>query len=340
MNVILFDDATRNDLLPLVYTRPVADIRIGIVTIREKWEKRLNCQSSNLLEPMLRKKYALKLERENLLINGAVLPTNELVKEVSQLELNEKLVDGDITVAARIDEALLHQIIEKSIPVEKIDVVKKTSQFDNKKVRHLWDVFQLNDQEIKADFHLLTFGRKSQEVNKTNTVIGDQIFIEQGAKVSCSILNTETGPIYIGKNAEVMEGSIIRGALALCDHATLKLGTKIYGATTIGPHSKIGGEVNNSVVFGYSNKGHDGFMGNSVLGEWCNLGADTNTSNLKNNYGEVKVWNYPKKKLTSSEQQFVGAGYGRSFQKWNKHHVQHRNGGRSLFKCIWRKLSR
>jgi UDP-N-acetylglucosamine diphosphorylase/glucosamine-1-phosphate N-acetyltransferase len=169
-----------------------------------------------------------------------------------------------------------------------------------------WDIWGLNAAELEADFDLLTTGRKSAPVHESCTVIGDRIFLEEGAKATASILNTTTGPIYLAKNAEIMEGCVVRGGLALGEYSALKLGTKIYGATTLGPHSKVGGEVNNSVILGYSNKGHDGFLGNSALGEWCNIGADTNNSNLKNNYDEVKVWSYVSKRFAKTGQQFCG----------------------------------
>ena len=310
MNVILFDDETRGELLPLTYTRPVADLRVGILTIREKWEKRMGIESSSLTQNYLSNKYSVELTDDNLLINGSIFPNNELVNSVLSLELNEKLVEGNVVVAARINRENVENIITNSLTVAQLDVVKKLCDYPFDKLNHLWDIFKKNSTELESDFELLTKGRQSATISKTNQILGDAIFIEEGAKVECAILNSSTGSIYIGKNAEVMEGSIVRGPFALCNNSTLKLGTKIYGATTIGPYSKVGGEVNNSVILGYSNKGHDGFMGNSVIGEWCNLGADTNTSNLKNNYGNVSVWNYPKAKMVDTEQQFIGLVMG------------------------------
>jgi len=304
MNVILFDDDSRGELLPLTYTRPIADLRIGILTIREKWDKYLKVSSSSLTQKYLSEKYQMLLSKDNLLVNSSILPNENLVSEILSLDLNEKLVEGSVTIAARVDSQQIDGISVDGI--SRLDVVKKSCKYKFDKLNHIWDIFQKNGAELDADFELITAGRSSMEVSKTNQILGDKIFIEDGAIVECAILNSKSGPIYIGKGSEVMEGSIIRGPFSLGDNSTLKLGTKIYGPTTIGPHSKIGGEVNNSVVIGYSNKGHDGFMGNSVIGEWCNLGADTNTSNLKNNYGNVKIWNFPKGELTDSGQQFIG----------------------------------
>ncbi|MBL4625092.1 MAG: GlmU family protein [Flavobacteriales bacterium] len=306
MNVILFDDDSRGELLPLTYTRPTADLRVGVLTIREKWEKYLSTSSSSITENYLSNKYPAIVADDNMLINGSVFPNRELVDDILSMGSNEKLVHGNVTIAARLDREKLNTVLSDSVLISKLDVIKRSCEFQFDKLNHLWDLFQKNGSELEADFKLLSKNRKSATISKTNQVIGNHIFIEEGAKVECAILNSNTGPIYIGKDTEVMEGSIVRGPFALCNHSTLKLGTKIYGPTTIGPHSKVGGEVNNSVILGYSNKGHDGFMGNSIIGEWCNLGADTNTSNLKNNYGNVSVWNYPKRELVKTEHQFVG----------------------------------
>jgi UDP-N-acetylglucosamine diphosphorylase/glucosamine-1-phosphate N-acetyltransferase len=306
MNVILFDDPTiRINLLPLTFTRPVADIRIGILTIREKWEKMTHSSTSSKTEDYLSSKYPTEyaIDTDNIWINGAVLPNTGLLEEIKALEPNQVLLKDDTIVAINSgNEQMypLHALTEDSFI--KMDSISEIVQ-----VTVPWDIFSKNDAALRADFDLLTAGRESLPVSTTNQVIGlNEIFLEEGAKVECSILNASTGPIYIGKDAEVMEGSIIRGPFALGEHSALKLGTKIYGATTIGPHSKVGGEVNNSVVFGFSNKAHDGFLGNSVIAEWCNLGADTNNSNLKNNYGQVKIWNYGKKDYVSTGLTFCG----------------------------------
>lgn len=306
MNYILFDDSNRDNLLPFTFTRPVADIRIGILTIREKWEKYLSSATSSITQEYLSNKFKLVLASDNLLINGAVLPNKDLLKQIELLPTNCKLMRDNVVIAARIDAAHLKVIVDKKLPVWKLDIVKQNFDYPYDSINNNWEIFQKNGQAIESDFDLITEGRESASISPTNQVLGDRIFLEEGAKVECAILNSTTGAIYIGKDAEVMEGSVVRGGLALCNNGTLKLATKIYGPTTIGPHSKVGGEVNNSVIFGYSNKGHDGFMGNSVIGEWCNLGADTNTSNLKNNYSNVRVWNYEANDYIDSKEQFCG----------------------------------
>lgn len=300
-NLILFDDATiRGNLLPFTFSRPVADIRIGILTIREKWEHAIGNTASVLTENYLSKKYPLKKAATNLLVNASVLPDEKLVKEIAELKVGETLVKVDVVIAA----------VSKDATLEKIAGKKKEYRNAIVQIKHQWDIFSKNEVALAADFTALTKGRKSQKTNSTNQLLGENIFIEKGAKVSCAVLNATTGPIYIGKDAEVMEGSLIRGPFALCEHSTLKLGAKIYGATTIGPHCKIGGEVNNSVIFGYSNKAHDGFLGNSVIGEWCNIGADSNNSNLKNNYANVKLWDYPTANFVDTGLQFCGLFMG------------------------------
>lgn len=298
MNVILFDDAAiRADLLPLTFTRPVADIRIGILTIREKWEKHLGVSTSTKTEDYLSKKYPASYGSTNVWVNGAICPDAALAQEVRDLKKGQTLVAGNMLVAYNSGDA-------QHMSTEMNDLVASScSPFI---VLKPWDIFSKNGQAIKDDFELLTKGRTSQPLSTTNQLLGNSIFIEEGAKVECSILNSTTGPIYIGKDAEIMEGSVVRGPFALCEGSALKLGAKIYGPTTVGPHSKVGGEVNNSVILGYSNKGHDGFLGNSVLGEWCNIGADSNNSNLKNNYAEVKLWNYTHERFVGTELQFCG----------------------------------
>jgi UDP-N-acetylglucosamine diphosphorylase/glucosamine-1-phosphate N-acetyltransferase len=303
MNYILFDDKTRINLLPLTFTRPVADIRIGILTIREKWEKLLHAKTSSKTETYLSKKFPLEfaIDTDNIWINGSFCPNEKLIEELKTLKPNELLMDSETVVAANTGN-------EKTFePGSFISYIKYESHAKAMRVEHPWEIFSKNGEAIAADFELLTKGRKSLALSKTNQVIASEnIFVEEGAKVECAILNASAGPIYIGKDAEIMEGSVVRGPLALCEHAALKMGAKIYGPTTIGPHSKVGGEVNNAVIFGFSNKGHDGFLGNSVLGEWCNIGADSNNSNLKNNYAEVKLWNYEKERFVNTGLTFCG----------------------------------
>lgn len=304
MGFILFD-YNRENLKPLTFTRPVAELRIGILTIREKWERMLNMTASYYTEPYLSTKYPTNFETLSILINGSILPTQELCDYILQtLPPNTLLVKGDTPIVLKATQSTAEAFLtgEKKVPT--------VLEFDSDcvEIKHPWDLFKKNGPALEADFALLTQGRTSQALSATNKVIGDasQLFLEEGAWVECAILNTENGPIYIGKNATVMEGSIIRGGLALCESSSTKMGAKIYGPTTIGPHSKVGGEVNNSIILGYTNKGHDGFLGNSVLGEWCNLGADTNNSNLKNNYGEVRIWNYGCKSFNYTGLQFCG----------------------------------
>ncbi len=303
MNYILFDDSSRNNLLPLVFTRPIADLRVGILTIREKWEKHLNCKTSSLTEIYLSKKFPVVLKSNNYLINSSVFPNKQIVDEIHTLKPNQALSAGDYVIAYNINEEDFKNISDDSLAnYEEIE-----SESSHTKLNNVWDIFVLNEQEIKTDFEILTKGRKSADISETNKITGKhQIFIEEGTKIEFSILNATGGHIYIGKNAEIMEGCLIRGPFALCENAVLKMGAKIYGNTTVGPYSKVGGEINNSVILGYSNKAHDGFLGNSVIGEWCNLGADTNTSNLKNNYEEVKLWNYPLQTFVNTGLQFCG----------------------------------
>ncbi len=289
MNYILFD-ANRESLFPLTHTRPISEIRIGILTIKEKWAKYLGSDPSTQTADYLQKKHPLKKEADNLYIYGGVCPNKALVAAIQQLADGEGLYAGDTLLAYR------NAANQKVIFAEEFTKIEK-----------LWHIFQYNAIELQTDFDLLTAGRKSQVLSDTNLIMGSEnIFVEEGAKLEGAILNATTGPIYIGKNAEVMEGSIVRGPFAMCEHSVLKMGAKIYGATTLGPYCKVGGEVNNSVLMSYSNKGHDGFLGNSVLGEWCNIGADTNNSNLKNNYAEVRLWSEQAGRFEKTGLQFCG----------------------------------
>ncbi len=308
-NIILFDNEAREQLLPLTFTRPVGELRVGILTIREKWEKNLSGKVSFLTQDYLAKKYPIHIEAENYIIDGSVIPTPELAKLVSQLDLNEALMDGEDFIAAKVTKAQIEHLMNNEAIDALVGLDIEGTPF--LKIRRPWDLFRYNKTAIELDFVALTKHRNSAPISSTNTIINrHQVFIEEGAKVECSILNATDGPIYIGKNAEVMEGCMIRGAFSLCDNATLKMGAKIYGPTTIGPHSKFGGEIKNSVVLGYSNKAHDGYLGNSVIGEWCNMGACTSNSNMKNNYSMVKVWDYETEDYQSSGQQFCGLVMG------------------------------
>ena len=302
MNYILFDGTVRNALLPFTFTRPVADIRIGILTIREKWEKHLGYTTTTLTEEYLMEKYPMVEMEENIMINASFLPNDILTEMIKSLEENQAIFCNDEVVAFYSKE-------NQEVDFDTFEIIEFTDEC--LRIEHTWDIFAKNDAALREDFELITEGRHSQPIPKSVNVLSpENIFIEEGAQLEFVTLNASTGPIYIGKNAEIMEGSVIRGPFALCDHGRVKLATKVYGATTVGPHSVIGGEVNNSVLFGYSNKGHDGFLGNSVLGEWCNIGADSNNSNLKNNYEEVKLWSYETEGFAKTGLQFCGLMMG------------------------------
>ncbi len=303
MNYILFDGTVRNQLLPFTYTRPVADIRIGVLTIREKWERFLGSTTSTVTEEYLSDTYPMVEFPENILINASYLPTPNLVTIVKGMTEGQAIFDGEEVIAFYAKE-------DQEVNFDDCDIIEYAFE-DLFKVAHTWDIFSKNDRAIAEDYALLTEGRTSQPIPQGVVALNAaDIFIEEGAKLPLCSLNAENGPIYIGEGAEIMEGSMIRGPFALCEHATVKMGTKIYGGTTIGPYCKVGGEVNNVVLFGYSSKGHDGFLGNSVLGEWCNIGADSNNSNLKNNYASVKLWDYETGRFANTGLQFCGLMMG------------------------------
>lgn len=303
MNYILYDGSVRTALLPFTFTRPVADIRVGILTIREKWEKFLGTTTTTVTEEYLSEKFPMVELDENIMINASYCPNEVLVEMISFLKPFQAIVKDEEVIAfyTTSDQEEVHFEDYEWLECEE-DVLR---------IENSWDIFQKNDQAIREDFLLLTEDRKSQPIPATVQVLGaENIFIEEGAVLNFCTLNATTGPIYIGKDAEIMEGSVIRGPFALGEHAQVKLGTKIYGATTVGPHCRVGGEVNNSVLFAYSNKGHDGFLGNAVLGEWCNIGADSNNSNLKNNYESVKLWDYETERFVNTGLQFCGLMMG------------------------------
>ncbi len=303
MNYILFDGTVRNALLPFTFTRPVADIRVGILTIREKWEKYLGSTTTTLTEEYLSAKFPMVEMEENVMINASFLPNDVLVEMVNSLEKNQAVFQGDEVIAFYTNDT------QEEVNFDTYEILEFNEECI--KIEYTWDIFQKNDAALREDFELITEGRTSQSIPKSVNVISpENIFIEEGATLEFVTLNASTGPIYIGKNAEIMEGSVIRGPFALCEDAVVKLATKVYGATTVGPHCRIGGEVNNSVLFGFSNKGHDGFLGNSVLGEWCNIGADSNNSNLKNNYEEVRLWSYETEGFAKTGLQFCGLMMG------------------------------
>jgi UDP-N-acetylglucosamine diphosphorylase/glucosamine-1-phosphate N-acetyltransferase len=301
MAIILFDDNAHQTLLPLTFTRPVADLRIGILTIAEKWAKQLNQAVSFYTQPWLQGKFPLKIEEDNLFVFGGVCPDECIAEAIDRLQNGEALKYGDQLLAVKLkaaDAAEFNPGAEfSSVTVlENIPVMIKFPE----------DIFRKNDIELRRDFNLLTKGRSSATISQTNTIIGDDFFAEEGAIADCSTFNTTNGPIYLAGNTEVWEGTHIRGAFAICEHSQVKMGAKIYGATTVGPYSRVGGELNNAVIWGYSSKGHEGYLGNAVLGEWCNIGADTNNSNLKNNYDDVKLWDYTAQRFRKTGLQFCG----------------------------------
>lgn len=303
MNYILFDGTVRTALLPFTFTRPVAEIRIGILTIREKWENYLSSTITTLTEEYLSEKFPMVEMEENVMINASFLPNPILSEMVKNLETNQAIFKDDEVIAFFTNDS------QEEVDFDSYQIIEFNE--DCLTVENTWDIFAKNDAALREDFDLITEGRISQPIPKSVNVLSpENIFIEEGAKLDFVTLNASTGPIYIGKNAEIMEGSVIRGPFALCESGRVKLASKVYGATTVGPHSVIGGEVSNSVLFGYSNKGHDGFLGNSVLGEWCNIGADSNNSNLKNNYEEVKLWSYETENFTKTGLQFCGLMMG------------------------------
>lgn len=305
MHIILFDDETRFRLLPFTHTRPIADIRCGIFTMRERWEHFFKAVTGTLSEPYLQEVFPLNAGEENLLVNAAVFATDDLYDAIQQLEPGQSLVHNGSILAARIDG----EVRASGKHMHDLHTLRATKYHgDIEILRNIWDIFSLNDKAIRYDFALATEGRKSAAIPQGVIATGqDHVFIEEGATVNAgTIINASTGPVYIGKDAEILEGTMIRGPLALCEHAVIKMGAKIYGATTIGPGCKVGGEISNVVFFANSNKGHDGYLGNAIIGEWCNLGADTNCSNLKNNYDAVQIWDEQHNRLAKTGLTFCG----------------------------------
>ncbi|MDR0802527.1 GlmU family protein [Fluviicola sp.] len=297
MNIILHDNGLHLRFAPLTLTRPVGDLRVGILTNKERWERWIpEAVVSFQTEQYISKKFPRVSGEFEIEVNAVIIPNEALAATILHLEDNQILMSEDTWIARRGTASEKIKWTEKH-PLE---------------LKQRWDLFRLNDEVLVADYLLLTGGRKSQHISVSNTVIGDPslIFIEAGASVEGSFLNTTSGPIYIGKEAEVMEGSMIRGPFSLGEHAVVKMGAKIYGATTVGPYCKVGGEVSNCIFQAYSNKGHDGFLGNSLVGEWCNFGADSNTSNLKNNYSMIRSWSYEEGREVETSLQFMGVCMG------------------------------
>jgi UDP-N-acetylglucosamine diphosphorylase/glucosamine-1-phosphate N-acetyltransferase len=305
MNFILFDDSRRNYFLPLTFLRPIAEIRVGILTIREKWEKMLGAKTSTLTEEYLSAKFPIVKEANNILINAAVCPTQELIDQILKLEPLQALVQNDTIVAMHLIEDQVDKLEGTDLASANIQEVETTCEFIE--LYYMWDIFRRNAEAILQDYQLITQGRTSAPISATNRIIGqEKIFLEEGVTMEYATLNATKGPIYIGKNAEIMEGAMIRGPFAICEGGVVRMGAKIYGSTTIGPKSKVGGELNNVVIFGFSNKVHDGYLGNSVIAEWCNIGADTNCSNMKNTFHNIRVWSYPEKTFIDTGLIFCG----------------------------------
>ena len=303
MNYILFDSDVRTALLPFTYTRPVADIRIGILTIREKWEKYLGLTTTTITAAHLEEKYPMVEMEENILINASFCPTAALVAKVKKLAKNEAIFQGEDVIAFYTTDEQEEVNFDSYTQIE----------FEEEliQIKNTCDIFTYNGAAIQQDFELVTEDRTSEPIPEGVQVLNKKnIFIEEGAEILFATLNASEGPIYIGRDAQIMEGASIRGPFAMGANAVLKMGAKIYKDTTLGPYCKVGGEVNNAVIFGYSSKGHDGYLGNSVIGEWCNIGAGTSTSNLKNNYAEVKLWEYETGRFAKTGLQFCGLMMG------------------------------
>jgi UDP-N-acetylglucosamine diphosphorylase/glucosamine-1-phosphate N-acetyltransferase len=289
--------------LPFTFTRPVADILVGIMTIRQKWELHLGSTTTTLTEEYLSDKYPMVELEGNVMINASFLPNAILAELVSNLEPNQAIFKKDEIIAFYTSEN------QEEVDFDTYEIIEYND--DCITIENTWDIFSKNDVAIREDFEFITQDRQSQPIPKSvNVIAPENVFIEEGAKLEYVTLNASSGPIYIGRDTEIMEGSVIRGPFALCDNAQVKMASKIYGATTVGPYSRVGGEVKNVVIFAYSNKGHDGFLGDSVLGEWCNIGADSNNSNLKNNYEEVRLWSYQTEGFAKTGLQFCGLMMG------------------------------
>ena len=301
MAIILFDDNAHQTLRPLTFTRPVADLRIGILTIAEKWAKHLNSSFSFHTQSWLQAKFPIQITSDNIFINGSVCPDETLLDAIAGLKHGEVLKFADLLIAVKLNES-------DAAHFDPNGDYGKVISLDNEPVfiKYPEDIFRKNDIELRKDFYLLTKGRNSSTISSTNVIIGNDFFAEEGTLADCATFNTTNGPIYLANNTEVWEGTHIRGGFALCEHSQVKMGAKIYGATTVGPYSRVGGELNNAVIWGYSSKGHEGYLGNAVMGEWCNIGADSNNSNLKNNYDEVKLWDYNAQRFRKTGLQFCG----------------------------------
>lgn len=306
-NIILFDTDARDHLLPLTATRPMGELRMGILTLREKWERRLHGTVSYITQEYLQEKYPIQIGEENLIINGGVLPTPALCERIEALGRNEALLRNGELIAARLNEAQFELLLSEE-EVDTLQGQELEPSIPLLEIRNLWELTRFNEQALSEDFTLLTAGNKSALVSDTNRIIGplENLFLEEGVTMEYCTLNLTAGPIYISAGSEIMEGCMLRGPISIGSDCILKMGAKVYGPSTFGPGSRVGGEVARCIFQANSNKAHDGYLGDSVLGEWCNLGADTNNSNLKNNYSEVKLWDYVTERFEKSGQQFVG----------------------------------
>ena len=322
MNTIVFDDAHRANFLPLAFTRPLGMFRMGLFTQCESWKQIIGGAVSSLGHASVRELNKVVIAENNWFINARLLPYAGFLAELNGLETNSALTLNGELIAARCDAALAKEWIDKGSAPSSLHATEYDFNDDTRSsiqnnpsrlsspilLKHLPDVFTYNEAKLNEDVRLSTRGRVSAPIDPTCIVLGDPglVFIEPGAQVEACFLNTRKGPIYIGSDAQVMEGAVLHGPVAVMDHSVVRAGARIYGATTIGPHCKVAGEISNSVIFGYSNKAHDGFIGNAVIGEWCNLGADTNCSNLKNNYSDVSIWSYAEQKYKSTGLTFCG----------------------------------
>lgn len=307
MKIYLFDTKDLHEnLRPLSFTRPVAEFRLGILTLKEKWERTFPGDYHCYPVEYLRKKFGTveNPEEEALFIVSNLLPEKELCEAIHLLSDGEAILDNDEAV---VFKGSLSSLEKKNW---------RDTRFKGKlkRINYIFDLFLYNYEEIERDYKLVTEGRKSAPLPSCTRRVSpldddsdeERIFIEEEAEIECATINVKNGPVYIGKGASIMEGACVRGPLAICEGAEVRMGAKIYGGTTIGPYCKVGGEIDNTVMFGYSNKAHDGYLGNAVIGEWCNIGAGVNASNLKNDYSMIRVWNYRQKRFMKTDLQFCG----------------------------------
>lgn len=315
MQLCFFEDAELTTFHPLTLSRPTDDLRVGILTIAQKWEHALGTSECNrILRPKLKGVFeqgTISDDQSCIWINSRYLPTHDLINKINDLSEGQCLKSGKTIIAAKTDSQSSSKWLKTGSPDFNNHFILETA--DSLSISNLWDLFQLNGSEIAHDLEWMDLNTNSDVQISDHAIFEnrDAIHIHDGATIEAGcVLNATKGPIYIGKNATIMSGSHIRGPVAICDNATIKMGAKIYGDTTIGPVCKVGGEINNSIFHSYSNKGHDGFVGNSLIGQWCNLGADTNTSNLKNNYSPVRITDWKSRQEVETGQQFFGTVMG------------------------------